>query len=86
MQIQLAVAQLIKLGGAAVGQERSGNVTGYNKIQEQIIDIGKRLKESGGILMVDAAYSQLEKHASGSIVREITLAWSSHEGIAGWYM
>jgi len=85
-KIQLAVRQLTKLGGAAVGQQHSGNVTGYNKIQQQITDVGKQLKELGGIPMVDAAYSQLEKQASGSIVREITLAWMDQGGVDGWYM
>ncbi len=83
---QLAVAQLIKLGGAAVGQQRSGNARGYEKIKEQIVDVGNGLKESGGILLVDAAYSRLERQASGPIVREITLAWKDFDGIAGWYM
>ncbi|MHC4706097.1 MAG: hypothetical protein ACYS8I_03295 [Planctomycetota bacterium] len=85
-QIQMAVVQLTKLGGAAIGQQRSGNAKGYTKIQEQIVDVGNRLKELGGISLVDGAYSRLERESSGSIVREITLSWKGSGGISGWSM
>jgi len=85
-KIQLAVSQLTKLGGASIGQQRSGNDIGYNKIQEQIVEVGNQLKEFGGISMVDSVYSQLEQSAPGSIVQEITLAWNGFGGVDGWYM
>ena len=81
-EIRTAIGQLMKLGGAALSQGQSGNTTGYGKIQEQIVQVGERLEKKGGIPLVDSVYSQLERQASGSMVREITLAWKG--GLSGW--
>ena len=81
-EIEKSVKQLIKLGGAAVCQYRQGNVTGYQKIQEQIVEVGKRLKELGDISMMDAASERLEGLASTAVVREVIRAIEDNDVIA----
>lgn len=86
VNVDWEVQQLIKLGDAAVRQMHAGNNIGYQKIQEQIVGIGRRLMEQGGVQAMDAAYSKLESHAPGVVVREVTMAWGGHDGVDGWYM
>jgi len=84
VEIGVAVGRLAKLGTAAAHQYALGNSTGYDHIQAQIVAVGKRLMDLGGIGLVDAAYHRFERAAGGLDVREVTLAWKG--GLPGWTM
>lgn len=84
IEIGMAVDRLVKLGGAAAHQRALANQKAYEHIGPQIVKIGERLRELGGIPLVDAVYSRFEEAAARSAVREVTMAWRS--GLSGWTM
>lgn len=81
-EIQTALRQLVKLGGAAARRRGTREAVALGHIEAQIVAVGEGLMGSGGIDLVDSVYRRLEDSADAPTVREVTLAWKS--GLVGW--